>query len=157
MGQTADIAFFKLCYVDIDQATDIESLIDYYDKTLAYLIEKFSKLVIIPVTVPLTNAPPGIKAKIKRILGRGPAIKADNTKRNIFNAHLRKKYGTAIWDLADAEATSIGGAKVAFQNSQGDIFLLNPAYTSDGGHLNSVGSQVIAVDLLIRLASLQNK
>jgi hypothetical protein len=157
IGQTADIAFFKLCYVDIDQATDIESLIDHYDKTLAYLNEKYSKLVIIPVTVPLTNATPGIKAKIKRLLGRGPAIRADNVKRNSFNTHLRNKYGTAIWDLADAEATSIEGTKVAFQNAQGNVFLLNPAYTSDGGHLNPVGSQVIAVDLLIRLASLQNK
>lgn len=154
LGQTADIVFFKLCYVDIDQATDIEGLIDHYDKTLADLKEKFPNLVIIPVTVPLTNATPGIKARIKRLLGRGPALRADNIKRNIINDHIRKKYGTAIWDLADAEATTAEGAKVSFKDSQGTFFLLNGAYTIDGGHLNVVGGQIIAIDLLLRLASL---
>jgi hypothetical protein len=156
LGQEADIAFFKLCFVDVDQATDVEVLIEYFDTTLAELGEKFPKLVIIPVTVPLTNTAPGIKERIKRLLGRGPAVKADNIKRNFFNAHIRKKYGTAIWDLADAEATTGEGTKVEFQDNQGTYFLLNPAYTSDGGHLNSTGSQAVAIDLLIRLVSLDS-
>jgi hypothetical protein len=115
---------------------------------------KFPNLVIIPVTVPLTNVTPGIKAKIKRILGWGPALRADNIKRNIINDHIRKKYGAAIWDLADAEATTAEGTKVSFKDSRGTFFLLNRAYTIDGGHLNVVGSQVVAIDLLLCLASL---
>ena len=157
IGQTADIAFFKLCYVDVDQAADIQGLINHYDNTLADLSGKFPNLVIIPVTVPLTNATPGIKAKIKRILGRGPALRADNIKRNIINDHMRKKYGAAIWDLADAEATTAEGTKTSFRDNKGAYFLLNPAYTSDGGHLNTTGSQVIAIDLLLRLVSLNSR
>jgi len=153
IGQAADVAFFKLCYVDVGQATDIEGLIDHYDKTLADLSGKFPNLVIIPVTVPLTNATPGIKAKIKRFLGRGPALKADNIKRNIINDHMRRKYGVVIWDLADAEATSAEGKKITFQDGGKTFFLLNRAYTSDGGHLNSAGSQIIAIDLLLYLLS----
>ena len=154
IGRSADVALFKLCYVDIDQTADIESIIDHYDRTVADLREEFPNLVIIPVTAPLTNATPGLKAKIKRLLGRGPAIKADNIKRNAFNDHMRKAYGTALWDLADAEATAADGTKTAFRDRRGSFFLLYPGYTIDGGHLNEVGSQVIAIDLLLRLASL---
>jgi hypothetical protein len=154
IGQAADVAFFKLCYVDVDQSTNIDDLLAYYDQTLADLGQRYPKLVIIPVTLPLTSAAPGIKARIKRLLGRGPALKADNIKRNIVNDRIRKKYGAAIWDLADAEATTAEGAKVSFKDSRGRFFLLNSAYTSDGGHLNTVGSQVVAIDLLLRLASL---
>ena len=154
IGQTADVVFFKLCYVDVDQASEIESLIDHYDKILSDLKEKFPNLVIIPVTVPLTNATPGVKAKIKRLLGRGPALKADNIKRNTINDRMRKKYGAAIWDLADAEATTSEGTKVAYQDKRGTFSLLNRLYTSDGGHLNMTGSQVVAINLLLRLASL---
>lgn len=154
VGQAADVAFFKLCYVDIDQSTKIEDLIDHYDKTLEELAGKYPDLVILPVTAPLTNVTPGIKAKIKRVLGMGPALKPDNIKRNLFNDHIRRKYGAAIWDLADAEASTPEGTKVFFRDNQGAHFLLNRVYTIDGGHLNEVGSQVIAIDLLLRLASL---
>jgi hypothetical protein len=154
IGQTADVAFFKLCYVDIDRSTKIVDLVAHYDETLEDLARKYPDLVILPVTEPLTNVTPGIKAKIKRVLGMGPALKPDNVKRNAFNDHIRRKYGTAIWDLADAEASTPEGTKVFFRNSQGTHFLLNRDYTMDGGHLNEVGSQVIAIDLLLRLASL---
>ena len=110
-------------------------------------------MVIIPVTIPLTTETPGIKARIKKLLGRGPALKADNIKRNLANAHFPAIYGKTIWDLADAEATNSRGAKTIFRESQGTFFLLNQAYTSDGGHLNALGSQIVAIDLLVRLAS----
>lgn len=154
IGQAVDVAFFKLCYVDVDRSTDIEGLVDHYDKTLAELAQTYPNLVLLPATVPLTNETPGIKAKIKRILGRGPALKADNAKRNLINDHIRKKYGTAIWDLADAETTTAQGGNTAVRDSRGTIYLMNPEYTIDGGHLNAIGSQIVAIDLLLRLVSL---
>jgi len=157
IGQKADVVFFKFCYVDVIEGTDIEDLIGHYDKAFAEMKTRYPNLVIIPVTVPLTNVTPGIKAGIKRLLGRGPALKADNIQRNLVNAHIRKQYGAAIWDLADAEATSPEGAKAAFRDGQGTFFLLHKAYTSDGGHLNALGSQVVAIDLLLRLVSPESR
>ena len=84
----------------------------------------------------------------------GPALKPDNIKRNLFNDHIRTKYGADLWDLADAEASTSEGSRVSFQDTGKTRFLLNRAYTMDGGHLNDVGSQVIAIDLLMRLVSL---
>ena len=154
VGAKADIAFFKLCYVDIDKDTDVGELSVHFDRTLADLRERYPGLDIIPVTAPLTNTTPGIKAMVKRLLGRGPDLEADNIKRNAFNDRVRKTYGASVWDLADAEATTAEGAKVVFKAGAGTYRLLNKAYTGDGGHLNAVGSQIVAIDLLIRLATL---
>ncbi len=157
LGQAVDIAFFKLCYVDIDRSTDIQALIDHYDETLAALKAEFPDLIIVPVTAPLTTSTPGIKARIKRLLGLGPATRADNIKRNTFNEHIRKTYGAAIWDLADVEATGADGSKSTFRTRGKTYFKLVSGYSIDGGHLNEAGSQVVAADLLIRLASLEQR
>ena len=154
IGEKADIAFFKLCYVDIERATDVADLVDYYDGALAELRGQYPDLTVIPVTGPLTNAAPGVKPLVKRILGMGPAIKADNIRRNAFNDHIRRKYSSLLWDLADAEATTPEGAKVTFEEGGRAFQLLNKAYTGDGGHLNAIGSQIVAIDLLLRLAAL---
>jgi hypothetical protein len=153
IGQKADVALFKFCYVDIDQTTRVQDLIEDYDLALGDLSARYPKLVILPVTAPLTSAAPGLKARIKRLLGRGPALKADNILRNLFNAHIREHYGAAIWDLADAETTDAQGGKTTFRDGQETFFLLDPAYTSDGGHLSVLGSQIAAISLLLCLAS----
>lgn len=154
IGQKADVALFKFCYVDIDSSTDLQGLMARYDRTLSDLGAEYPDLIILAVTVPLTNAAPGIKARIKGFLGRGSALKAENAKRNSVNDHIRRTYGAAVWDLAAFEAMSASGERIFVRDGRGTIDLLNPAYTSDGGHLNDVGSQAAAIDLLIRLASL---
>lgn len=153
IGDQADIVFFKFCYVDIDQTTDVDKLLEYYDKTIEALKARYPKLRIIPVTVPLTTTSPGLKALIKRLFGRGASLKAENIERNLVNEHLRRAYGRDIWDLADAETSSPDGAKESFQDGPKTYYLLSRPYTSDGGHLNLLGSQIIAIDLLLRLIS----
>lgn len=157
IGQKADVALFKFCYVDIDPTSDPEGILDHYDRTLADLSAKFPDLTILAVTVPLTNAPPGLKSRIKALLGRGPAQKEENGKRYVVNGHIRKKYGAAVWDLAAVEAMTAGGGRTFVRDGRTMIDLLNPAWTSDGGHLNEVGSQIVAMDLLIRLAGLEER
>jgi hypothetical protein len=157
IGQKADIALFKFCYVDVDSSTDAQALLDHYDRTLADLGGEYPDLTILAVTVPLTNAPPGIKSRIKALLGRGPALKAENGKRSEINDRIRKTYGTAVWDLAAVEAMTAGGEKTFVREGPRTIELLNPAWTSDGGHLNDVGSRIVATDLLIRLASVEDR
>ncbi len=157
IGQKADVALFKFCYVDIDSSTDLQGLMDHYDRTLSDLGAKYPDLIILAVTVPLTNAAPGIKARIKGFLGRGSALKGENARRNSINDHIRRTYGAAVWDLAAVEAMSASGERIFVRDGQRTIDLLNPAYTSDGGHLNEVGSQAAAIDLLIRLAGLEGR
>ncbi len=157
IGQKADVAFFKFCYIDIASSTDPQELLDHYDRTLSDLGAKYPRLIMLAVTAPLTNAPPGFKSWIKGLLGRGAALKEENAKRNSINDRLRRSYGSAVWDLAAAESTTASGQKVSDHDGRRTIELLNPAYTSDGGHLNDVGSQIAAIDLLVRLASLEDR
>lgn len=154
IGRSADIAFFKFCYVDIVQGTEIGELLGHFNEVISQLKSEFRGLIIIPTTVPLTNKRPGLKAWLKRRLGLEPDFKADNIMRNIVNEQIRKTYGPAIWDLADIEASTAGGSKTTFSERHEVYHLLNPSYTSDGGHLNDVGSQIVAIDLLLRLAAL---
>ena len=37
IGDRADIAFFKLCYVDIEKGTDVAGLFKYYKEKIKYL------------------------------------------------------------------------------------------------------------------------
>jgi hypothetical protein len=151
IGQVADIAMFKFCYIDIDRNTDIESLYKYYDETITNLEAKYPSLRIITFTVPLTNMPKGFKPLIKKMLGMMPPHIGDNIKRNNFNDILRSRYGKSIYDLADIEATQSEGKKAGFKKNGEFFTLLNPTYTDDGGHLNGIGKQVVAVDLLLFL------
>jgi hypothetical protein len=149
IGEKADTALFKLCYVDIDASTDISGILAHYDRTMAELRAKYPRLALLAVTVPLTNMPPGLKSRIKRLIGRGvPALKASNARRNEFNEHLRKVYAGRLWDLAAAESLPGGGRSIE---------LLNPAFTSDGGHLNDLGGRVAAIDLLVRLSEMESR
>jgi len=157
IGLKADAALFKFCYVDIDPSTDLQGLMDHYDRALSELGANFPRLTILAVTVPLTNTVPGIKSRIKGLLGKGAALREENARRNVINDHIRKKYGEALWDLAAVETMTAKGGRVLARGGLGMIELLNPAYTSDGGHLNEVGSQVVAIDLLVRLVGLEGR
>lgn len=157
VGESADVAFFKFCYADFDASTDVEGLLAQYDRALADLRSKYPRLTILAVTVPLTNARPGLKSRVKSLLGRDGGLKAANAARNTVNAHIRKTYGTDIWDLAAAESSAAGGRTVRARYEGRTIDLLNPAYTSDGGHLNEAGSRIVASDLLVRLAGLAGR
>jgi len=156
VGQIADIAMFKFCFVDIDRKTDIESLFQYYDETITNLKVKYPSLRIITFTVPLTNMPNGIKPLIKKMLGMMPPFKDDNIKRNIFNQKLRDRCGKFVFDLADAESALPGGGSALYKVGNETFSLLNPDYTNDGGHLNAQGRQVIAIDLILYLLGLIN-
>ncbi|NLH77914.1 MAG: SGNH/GDSL hydrolase family protein [Acidobacteria bacterium] len=157
VGERADVAFFKFCYADFDASTDVEGLLAHYDRALADLRSMYPRLTILAVTVPLTNARPGLKSRVKSLLGRDGGLKAANPARNAVNAHIRKTYGADIWDLAAAESSAAGGGTVRARYEGRTIDLLNPAYTSDGGHLNEAGSRIVASDLLVRLAGLAGR
>jgi hypothetical protein len=157
IGERADVAFFKFCYADIDLTTDIEGLLAHYDRTIDGLRAKYPRLAVLVVSVPLTNAGPGLKSRIKTILGRDGALKAVNARRAAVNEHLRRTYGEVLWDLAAAESATAEGNGVFALDGGRRIELLNPAYSGDGGHLNDAGRRIVATDLLVRLAGIDGR
>ena len=154
VGQVADIGFLKFCFVDVDHETDIESLFRAYVELIDDLEKRFPDLKIITFTVPLMSKPVGIKTRLKRILGRLPWYEADNVKRNLFNEMLRFRFKGSLFDLAAIESRIDDTKKATFRENGKAYELLYRAYTDDGGHLNSLGRQIIAIELLRTLANL---
>ncbi len=154
VGDKADIAFFKLCYVDIHGGTDVEALARAFDDMMEGLQAKFPRLAVVAVTSPLTAVPGGIKTSLKKLLGRGEPDKTANAKREAFNVHLREKYGRLVFDLAALESTLPNGERVTFETDGRIYYALEPSYTDDGGHLNAAGRRIVAAGLLRFLAEL---
>lgn len=162
MGEKADIAFFKFCFVDFDDKTDVNAVFEEYKRVLAGLKHKYPQTVFIHVTVPLTTPPPGFKATvkqfIKQLIGRPIMRLEDNISAEEFNEKLRKEYAgkEALFDLAKVESTAPDGTRAVFQKGGKVYNSMVPAYTDDGGHLNETGRKVVAEQLLIFLANLSN-
>jgi hypothetical protein len=153
IGGTADAAFFKFCFVDIDHTTDVEALFRDYSAALDGWKAAYPSLDLITVTVPLTSRPVGLKARLKKILGRLPWEEADNVQRNIYNGMLREKYADSLFDLAAIESRIDDTRRATFTKDGGTYDLLHRPYTSDGGHLNEAGRRIVAAELLAFLAS----
>jgi len=156
IGNLADIAFFKFCYVDIEPDTDIESLFATYDKAMSDLKKRYPRTTFVHVTVPLTVNQTGIKAWIKKILGRPVWGVNQNARRNQYNDLLRQAYkGKApLFDLAEIESTLPDGTRTTFKSNRSTYYQLASEYTYDGGHLNETGRKKVAEQLLIFLANL---
>lgn len=157
VGSSADIAIFKFCFVDIDHGTDVERLSESYDLAMTSLQKDFPGLRIVTFTVPLTVKPRGLKPMIKGLLGMLPPHVEDNLVRARVNSFLRARFSGSLYDLAAVEAQSAAGAPRALEDAHGAYESMNPAFTNDGGHLNELGRQVVAADLLYFLATLDRK
>lgn len=153
IGDKLDIAFFKFCFVDVYENTNLEALFKYYTDTISTLESEYPKVKFIHCTVPLTTIQGGIKAKIKKVLGKSLWGEEDNLKRGIFNRMLKKKYGNMVFDLAGAESTYPDGRKAEFNRSNGRFEYLISGYSDDGGHLNKFGRQKAAEELIIFLSN----
>jgi hypothetical protein len=149
VGPVADIAMVKFCYVDIGGGTDLDALMISIEETIASLAKRYPPLKVIIFTVPLTAKPIGLKPLIKRMLGRSATEEYDSLQRDIFNERLRSRFGNFVYDLAEVEAIRPDGTGAGFRKNAGVIKALNPILTDDGGHLNRLGMQVVAADLLL--------
>jgi regulator of replication initiation timing len=97
----------------------------------------------------------GFLTRLKKLLGRLPWHEEDNVKRNLINDKLRARFGDSLFDLAAVESRIDETKKATFKEKGKDYELLRSAYTDDGGHLNSLGRQVAAIELLRTLAGLK--
>jgi len=152
LGQKADIAFFKFCYVDIEMDANVQELFNYYVDTVESIKRKFQNIKMIHVTTPYYSHKRGLKGFIKRL------IKPDlhNVKRNEFNNKLIEKYNQSdpIFDLATVESTYPDGSRSSFKYKGKTYYSLANEYTYDGGHLNKTGRYLAAKNLLKTLSEI---
>ena len=137
-GSRADVAFFKFCYVDMYSGHNITSLFNTYKSTMDGLQASYPNVKFIYVTQPLTTDAP-----------------ADNLTREQYNQMIRQEYGSTgrVFDLAKVESTTPTGTRVSGTYSGQTYYSLYSGYTSDGGHLNTAGSNAAAKELLAIIAA----
>jgi len=157
LGDRADIAFFKFCYIDITTGTDVSRLYRKYRDTLNALSTRFSRTRFLPVTAPLTC--PDRRAAWQRVAGLLSGADSwvqANGMRNVYNELLRSESEgkEPVFDLALLESTAPDGTPVVDSRDGTDSPSLYPGYTDDGGHLNSLGKRIAAENLLLLLAGL---
>ena len=163
IGDKADYAFMKFCYVDFSTDTDVKKVFDEYKKTHDELKRKYPGTTFIHVTTPLTSKRSDLKTVtkniIKRVIGRPVRTYKDNIKRNEFNEMVREEYNNngLVFDLAKIEATYPNGKMLTITKNGTTFPNMIPAYTYDGGHLNETGRKRLAEQLLIYMASLPEK
>jgi hypothetical protein len=158
IGSRAEIAFFKLCYIDILAATDVDEVFKQYKNAMETLKKKYPKVTFVHVTSPLRVVQTGVLVPIKKVIGRPVGGYADNIKRSRFNELLRQEYKgkEPIFDLAAIEATYPDGRRATFDSDGKTYESLVADYTNDGGHLNEYGRKIVAAHFLAFLATLPN-
>lgn len=148
--QGLDVAFVKLCYIDFEQGTDAGAVAQSYIDVISRLSDRFPQTRFVAVTAPLTTVQTGPKAWIKTMLGRTPGGYADNARRREFNERLRQHFTAGnLMDVAAWEADRNAGREFGGAPLQ----TLDPALTSDGGHLNEAGKRVIGAQFVKFLAA----
>jgi hypothetical protein len=135
MAARVDIAFFKFCYVDFWATTNVAAVFADYRSKMNALKAAYPQVRFVHVTAPLTT---------------GSSV--DNAVREQFNDLVRQTFGgtDAVFDLAKVESTRPDGTSELFSG----VRALVGAYSSDGGHLNATGAEVVAKALVTYLASL---
>jgi len=155
-----DIAFMKLCYVDINVNTDIHKVFEYYKKTLEELKEKYPDVIFVHFTVPLTSPKKDFVSRLKRFIkqisGKYTWEFDDNIKRNLYNDLIIKEYmdKEPVFDLARIESSYMDGRRTKYKKGKTEFYTMVPEYTDDSGHLNETGRKIVAGQLLIFLSEL---
>jgi len=156
IGGKADVAALKFCYIDFRPATNTKNVYIDYSNSISKIKNKYSNLTIIHFTTPLTQKQTGIKAIIKKLIGKPVSGIEENIKRYEYNEMLRKEYEgkEPLFDIAKIESTFPNGTRCSFTKDGKTYYSMVPEYTYDGGHLNELGRKKAAEQLLILLSEL---
>lgn len=157
IGDKADFAALKFCYVDVTANTVVKDVLKHYEDTMEQAEKEYPKTTIIHFTAPLTRSKTTWKTTVKKLMGRQTWEYDDNIKRNEYNESLLKRFKgkEPVFDLAKIESTYPDGIRSSFTKDGKSYYSLVPEYTSDGGHLNEKGRKIVAEQLLIFLANLK--
>lgn len=159
VGDEADAAFVKFCYLDAGASSNVsvEELFKEYVNSIRVLKAKYPETKFVHFTIPLRTVPEGLKVKIKSVLGRKIPEHLDNVQRGKFNEMLRSEFGgrEPLFDVARLESMVAGSNRAhTFRHDGRRYETLAPGNTYDGGHLNDAGKRWLAEQLLIFLAEL---
>ena len=157
IGSNADVAFFKYCYVDITEKTDINKVFSKYTNVMSQLKAQYPQTFFAHVTVPLRTTKTTWKTTLKKLMRKDRIWEyEDNIIRNNLNALFQKEYKEKepLFNIASIESTSSSGSKTIFSNNGKTYYSMCPAFTNDGGHLNETGRKVVAEQLLLFLVNL---
>ena len=159
LGNQADMAFFKFCYVDFSKRTDVEEVFREYKTAIDELEKKHPDMVFLHCTVPLVSKESTLRTLAKKILGKTVRPYEENVVRTRFNEKLRQEYGkeNALFDLAKIEATRMNGTMLSYGKGNDFMYALVPQYTDDGGHLNEVGRMLVGEQFLLFLCNAVEK
>ena len=159
MGKMANIAFLKLCYVDINAKTDVKSLFKGYQSVINKLKLQYPNVTYIHFTAPLVMKQKGAKAFIKRVLGREVWSDRDNLRRQEYNKLVRETYSgkEPVLDIAEIESTRPDGSREVHSLDGEKYYSLFSEYTTDGGHLNKKGRDLVVQNLIKVISDLQLK
>jgi hypothetical protein len=154
VGERANIALMKFCYVDIGASTDVEALFAEYSGALSRLRSEYPHVVFPMTTVPLTTIERGLKSLVKKLLGREIHGREDNVARERFNELVRRECGDSrnLFDLARAESTGADGTEREAYYGGVSFRVLRDEYSSDGGHLNERGAAFVAARFISFIA-----
>ncbi|MDR3598829.1 hypothetical protein [Clostridium sp.] len=152
-GKKLEIAMMKLCFVDINKNTKLEDVFNSYASMVDSTQKKYPNLTIVHFTVPLKSQPSFIN-KIKAIIkNRDIDDPQDNIARNRYNDLILSKYSNQfVFDLAKVESTYPDNTREFIIINGKPVYTLIKEYTDDGGHLNKMGQQIIAENLIAKLA-----
>ncbi len=156
IGEKADIAALKLCYVDITHRTNVREVFEYYSNSIESIKSKFPNLQIVHFTVPLKKTEITWKTRIKKITGKDIIWEYDdNVKRNEYNEMIINTYQgkDPIFDIAKIESTYPDGTRSQFTRNGKKHYSMAADYTNDGGHLNKYGRRKVAEQFLLFLAN----
>jgi len=156
IGNQADIAFLKFCYIDFNEKTDVANVFADYREVMSRLKNSYPKTTFVHVTVPLTSLKTGLKAFTKKIIGRPIRGYSDNIKRHQFNELMKAEYSgkDPVFDLAEIESTYPAGKRSTFSKDGTKYYSMVPEYTYDGGHLNETGRKIVAEQMLVLLSDI---
>lgn len=146
LADKIDVALLKLCFVDFNAATDSTAVFEAYRAAMARLEKDYPRVRFIYATVPLMTDR-DLYLRLKALLGRGQEYDpSHNAARERFNALMRAEYGSSgrLFDVAAIESAGTSGTLRFRTSDAGEFLAMDPALTSDGGHLNSHGATLAA-------------
>jgi hypothetical protein len=157
VGESVDVAFFKLCYVDITAHTDVGNLFNAYRRMMDDLALTYPAVTFLHVTVPLRRLESGVLQWIKAQWRGDDRERLAQVKRHAYNELLRATYGPSgrLFDLAAAEATYPDGRASVIRHEGETLPNLVSDYTDDGGHLNGRAAERIVTRLLACIGSIE--
>ena len=135
-GVAVEVAAMKLCFVDITSGTDVPAVFRQYTSMVNALQASHPQTALMHFTVPLTVDDP-----------------ASNLKRQRYNSLMRRRYGSALVDLARIESTRPNGSRVAGRWRGHRYYALFRGYAADEGHLNGRGANRVAAAFVVTLAA----